>query len=48
MSVLGEVTSLLPLVIRAFELTDPVLTLFGDDWSLTLMCPRTVDGPAVD
>lgn len=47
MSILGAVTSALPLVIRGFELTDPVLTVFGEEWSLTLMCPWTVDGPDV-
>ncbi len=47
MSVLGAITSALPLAIRGFELTDPVLTLFGDTWSLNVMCPWTVDGPEV-
>jgi hypothetical protein len=35
----------LPQQIRGVEVNDPVLTLYGDGWSLTLMCPWTVDGP---
>ena len=36
----------LPRQVRGLEVDDPVLTLYGDDWSLTLMCPWAVDGPA--
>ena len=36
------ITAALPLLIRGLEVTDPVLTLFGDGWSLNLMCPWNV------
>ena len=35
----------LPRQVRGLEVNDPVLTLYGDDWSLTLMCPWKVEGP---
>ena len=35
----------LPQQIRGLEVNDPVLTLYGDDWSLTLMCPWEISGP---
>jgi hypothetical protein len=44
-TLLEEVRAALPRRIRAVELNDPVLTAFGDDWSLTLMCPWRVEGP---
>ncbi|MBW9210518.1 hypothetical protein KV100_12725 [Mumia sp. zg.B21] len=47
MNTYGAIVQALPLTIRGIEVTDPVLTLFGDDWSLTLMCPWTVEGPGV-
>ncbi|GAA0973651.1 hypothetical protein ENKNEFLB_00441 [Nocardioides aquaticus] len=33
----------LPLQIRGTETTDPVVTLFGESWSLTLWCDWTVE-----
>lgn len=33
----------LPLLIRGTEVTDPVVTLFGDGWGLTMWCDWTVD-----
>jgi hypothetical protein len=35
----------LPRQVRGLEVNDPVLTLYGDDWSLTLMCSWKVEGP---
>jgi len=35
----------LPRQIRNVEVNDPVVTLYGDDWSLTLMCPWEISGP---
>lgn len=33
MNIHAIVTDSLPLAIRGFELTDPVLTIFGEGWS---------------
>ena len=43
--VLDAIRADLPRQIRGLEVNDPVLTLYGDDWSLTLMCPWEVRGP---
>lgn len=37
----------LPLKVLGLEVGDPVLTVFGDDWSLSLVCPWTLDGPGL-
>jgi hypothetical protein len=42
--VLDAIRADLPQQIRGLELNDPVLTLYGDDWSLTLMCPWEISG----
>lgn len=47
MNIRAIIIDSLPLAIRGFELTDPVLTIFGDSWSLNLMCPWVVEGPSV-
>ncbi|WP_461165380.1 hypothetical protein [Arthrobacter sp. R4-81] len=35
----------LPLTILRFNVNDPIVNLSGESWSLTLMCPWTVDRP---
>lgn len=47
MSTYDTIVQALPLTIQGVEVMDPVLTLFGDGWSLTLMCPWTVQGPGI-
>ena len=47
MSTYDAIVQALPLTIQGVEVMDPVLTLFGDGWSLTLMCPWTVEGPGI-
>ena len=41
--VLEAIRADLPRQIRGLEVNDPVLTLYGDDWSLTLMCPWKIE-----
>lgn len=41
------VVEALPLVITGLAVTDPILTLFGDGWSLNLMCPWSVAGGGI-
>ena len=43
--VLEAIRADLPRQIRGLEVNDPILTLYGDDWSLTLMCPWKVEAP---
>ncbi len=43
MSTYDTVIASLPLTIRAVDVQDPVITLIGDEWSLTLMCPWYLD-----
>jgi hypothetical protein len=45
MTVRGEIVRSLPLAVRGVEVTDPVITVFGDEWSLTVMCPWVLTGP---
>lgn len=35
----SQLLSALPLRVTGVEVQDPVLTLFGDNWSLTIACP---------
>lgn len=44
MTTLGEIAGALPLVVQGVEVNDPVLTLFGEGWSLTVMCPWALTG----
>lgn len=44
MTVLGKIMSSLPLLVRGVEVNDPILTLYGEEWSLTVMCPWTLTG----
>ncbi|MCL2090148.1 MAG: hypothetical protein FWH11_02790 [Micrococcales bacterium] len=39
MNIRSIILSALPLNISGVEVVDPVVTLFGEDWSLNLMCP---------
>lgn len=40
----AQIAEALPLLVREVAVTDPVLTLSGDDWSLTVWCPFRVTG----
>lgn len=42
---LATIRRSLPLRVRGIEVNDPVLTIFGDQWSLNLMCPWVIKGP---
>lgn len=42
------ISAALPLVVQGMEVNDPVVTLYGDEWSLTIMCPWTLQGPGVE
>lgn len=44
-TVLQRIIDSLPLTVRGLEVNDPAVTLFGDDWSLSLVCPWTLVGP---
>lgn len=48
MSTYDTIAKALPLTIRGVEVTDPVVTLIGDGWSLTMACPWTIAGPDLD
>jgi hypothetical protein len=43
-TILDEITASFPLVVQGVEVNDPILTLFGEKWSLTIMCPWTLTG----
>ena len=44
MTKLDIIANALPLTVRGIEVTDPILTLFGDQWSLNLMCDWRFSG----
>jgi hypothetical protein len=43
-TILQRIIDALPLMVRDLEVNDPALTLFGDEWSLSLVCPWTLVG----
>jgi len=47
MSLRELVVRALPLEVRGIAFTDPELTIFGDGWGLSLMCPWVLKGPEI-
>ncbi len=43
-SVLARILDVLPLMVSGLEINDPVLTLFGNGWGLSIVCPWALDG----
>lgn len=42
------ISAALPLVVGGIDVNDPVLTLYGDEWSLSVVCPWRLQGPGVE